>query len=271
MTYSLCIHVNAGPWQTFSKKYSEINAKNLHYRPNVHVILSGTYIKKKVYLKNTNRASIKEITDFGMILRPYKLLVIGSFHAKTTTFQKSCQVTPSDFADIHTVCSSIGRINTQKKSGANSERFWKYSSSKIWPDPPPFLASVRRVIDLFDLWPAFIPDCNKIQKSKLLLGVIFTHIFKIWSQKHDILFSFYARGTSTWALVTYDNYFFNVQGHAVSEQKATGGLQYLGTYVHPKAGRDLASNWLRNFGGPNLHTRTSCSKNQPPFHAWMTT
>ena len=27
--------------------------------------------------KNTNRASIKEITDFGMILRPYKLLVIA--------------------------------------------------------------------------------------------------------------------------------------------------------------------------------------------------
>ena len=35
------------------------------------------YIKKKVYLKNTKRASIKEITDFGMILRPYKLLVIA--------------------------------------------------------------------------------------------------------------------------------------------------------------------------------------------------
>ena len=150
----------------------------------------------------------------------------GSFHAKTTTFQKSCQVTPSDFAHIHTVCSSIGRMNTQKKSAANSLRFWKYSSSKIWPDPP-FLASARRVIDLSDLWPAFIPVCNKIQKSKLLLGVIFTHIFKIWSQKHDILFSFYARGTSTWALVTYDNYFFNVQGHAVSEQKATGGSYYI--------------------------------------------
>ena len=49
--------------------------KNLQY--NVHVILAGMYIKKKVYLKNTNRASIKEITDFGMILRPYKLLVIA--------------------------------------------------------------------------------------------------------------------------------------------------------------------------------------------------
>ena len=153
-------------------------------------------------------------------------LIIGSFHAKTTTFQKSCQVTPSDFAHIHTVCSSIGRMNTQKKSAANSLRFWKYSSSKIWPDPP-FLATARRIIDLSDLWPAFIPVCNKIQKSKLLLGVIFTHIFKIWSQKHDILFSFYARGTSTWALVTYDNYFFNVQGHAVSEQKATGGSYYI--------------------------------------------
>ena len=35
------------------------------------------YNKKKVYLKNTNRTSIKEITDFGMILRPYKLLVIA--------------------------------------------------------------------------------------------------------------------------------------------------------------------------------------------------
>ena len=67
--------MNVGPSQTFSKKYSEINAKNLQY--NVHVILAGMYIKKKVYLKNTNRASIKEITDFGMILRPYKLLVIA--------------------------------------------------------------------------------------------------------------------------------------------------------------------------------------------------
>ena len=151
---------------------------------------------------------------------------IGSFHAKTTTFQKSCQVTPSDFAHIHTFCSSIGRMNTQKKSAANSLRFWKYSSSKIWPDPP-FLASACRVIDLSDLWPAFIPVCNKIQKSKLLLGVIFTHIFKIWSQKHDILFNFYAGGTSTWALVTYNNYFFNVQGHVVSEQKGTGGSYYI--------------------------------------------
>ena len=34
------------------------------------------YIKKKVYLKNTNRASIKEITDFGMILRPYNCLLL---------------------------------------------------------------------------------------------------------------------------------------------------------------------------------------------------
>ena len=75
MKYGLCIHVNVGPSQTFSKKYSEINAKNLQY--NVQVILAGMYIKKKVYLKNTNRASIKEITDFGMILRPYKLLVIA--------------------------------------------------------------------------------------------------------------------------------------------------------------------------------------------------
>ena len=72
--YGLCIHVNVGPLQTFSKKYSEINAKNLQY--NVHVILAGMY-KKKVYLKNTNKASIKEITDFGMILRPYNLLVIA--------------------------------------------------------------------------------------------------------------------------------------------------------------------------------------------------
>ena len=47
----------------------------------------------------------------------------GSFHAKTTTFQKSWQVTPSDFAHIHTVCSSIGRMNTQKKSVAYSLRF----------------------------------------------------------------------------------------------------------------------------------------------------
>ena len=62
-------------------------------------------------------------------------LHIGSFHAKWTT---GCQVTPSDFAHINTVCSSIGRMNTQKKSVANSLRFWKYSSSKIWPDPPLF-------------------------------------------------------------------------------------------------------------------------------------
>ena len=51
------------------------NVKNLQY--NVHVILAGIYIEKKVYLKSTNRASIKEITDFGMILRPYKLFVIA--------------------------------------------------------------------------------------------------------------------------------------------------------------------------------------------------
>ena len=50
--YSLCIHVNVGPSHTFSKKYSEINVKNLQYNhDNVHVILAGMYIKKKVYLK----------------------------------------------------------------------------------------------------------------------------------------------------------------------------------------------------------------------------
>ena len=81
--YGLCIHVNVGPSQTFPKKYSEINAKNLQY--NVHVILAGMYIKKKVYLKNTNRASIKEITDFGMILRPYKLLVIAKVRRRWYT------------------------------------------------------------------------------------------------------------------------------------------------------------------------------------------
>ena len=79
----MCIHVNVGPSQTFSKKYSEINAKNLQY--NVHVILAGMYIKKKVYLKNTNRASIKKITDFGMILRPYKLLVIAKVQRRWYT------------------------------------------------------------------------------------------------------------------------------------------------------------------------------------------
>ena len=168
------------------------------------------------------------------------MVALGSFHAKWTTFQKSWQVTPSDFAHIHTVCSSIGRINTHKKSAAKSLRFWKYGSSKIWPDPPPFLASACRVIDLSDLWPAFIPVCNKIQKSKLLPGVIFTHILKIWSQKHDILFSFYARGTSTWALVRSDNYFFNVQGHAVSEQKVTVGSYYIyviSRYICPSKSR----------------------------------
>ena len=45
------VYTRVGPLQTFSKKYSEINAKNLQY--NVHVILAGMYIKKKVYLKNT--------------------------------------------------------------------------------------------------------------------------------------------------------------------------------------------------------------------------
>ena len=62
-------------------------------------------------------------------------LGFGSFHAKWTT---GCQVTPSDFAHIHTICSSIGRMNTQKKSVANSFPFWKYSCSKICPDPPLF-------------------------------------------------------------------------------------------------------------------------------------
>ena len=75
MKYGLCIHVNVGPLQTFSKKYSEINAKNLQY--NVHVILAGMYIKKKVYLKNTNRASIKVITDFWNDFETIKLLVIA--------------------------------------------------------------------------------------------------------------------------------------------------------------------------------------------------
>ena len=169
--------------------------------------------------------------------RPPK--IVGSFHPKWTTFQKSWQVTPSDFAHIHTLCSSIGRMNTQKKSAANSLRFWKYSSSKIRLDPP-FLASARRAIDLSDLWSAFIPVCNKIHKSKLLPGVIFTHIFKIWSQKHDILFSFYARGTSTWTLVRSDNYFFNVQGHAVSEQKVTVVSYYIyviSRYICPSKSR----------------------------------
>ena len=146
--------------------------------------------------------------------------------SKVAKWTTGCQVTPSDFAHIHTICSSIGRMNTQKKSVANSFRFWKYSSSKICPDPP-FLASARRVIDLSDLWPAFIPVCNKIQRSKLLPGVISSHILRIWSQKHCILLSFYARGTSTWALVTCDNYFYNVQGHAVSKQKMTGGSYYI--------------------------------------------
>ena len=88
----------------------------------------------------------------------------------------------------------LGRMNTQKKSVANSLRFWKYSSSKICPDPP-FLASARRVIDLSDLWPAFIPVYNKMQRSKMLPGVISSHILRIWSQNHCILLSFYARGT----------------------------------------------------------------------------
>ena len=120
-----------------------------------------------------------------------KNIICGSFHAKWTT---GCQVTPSDFTHIYTICSSIGRMNTQKKSVANSLWFWKYSSSKIWPDPPIF-ASAHRVIDLSDLWPAFIPVCNKIQRSKLLPGVISSHILRIWRQKHCILLSFYARGT----------------------------------------------------------------------------
>ena len=76
-------------------------------------------------------------------------LLIGLFHAKWTT---GCQVTPSDFTHIHTICSSIGRMNTQKKSVANSLRFWKYSSSKICPDPPFLLPRVASLIYLiFDL------------------------------------------------------------------------------------------------------------------------
>ena len=47
--YDLCIHVNVGPSLTFSKKYSEINAKNLQH--NVHVILAGMYVRKKYILR----------------------------------------------------------------------------------------------------------------------------------------------------------------------------------------------------------------------------
>ena len=42
--YGLFIHVNVGPSQMFTKKYLEINAKNLQYY--VNVILAGMYIKK---------------------------------------------------------------------------------------------------------------------------------------------------------------------------------------------------------------------------------
>ena len=41
--------MNVGLSRVFSKKYSEINAKNLQY--NVHVILAGMYIKKKYILR----------------------------------------------------------------------------------------------------------------------------------------------------------------------------------------------------------------------------
>ena len=36
------------------------------------------YTKKEVHLKNTNRASINDITDFGMISRLEILVVIGT-------------------------------------------------------------------------------------------------------------------------------------------------------------------------------------------------
>ena len=57
MIYGLCIQVNVGSSQTFSKKYSEINTKNLQY--NIHVILAGMYIKKKVYLKGVLHPNTK--------------------------------------------------------------------------------------------------------------------------------------------------------------------------------------------------------------------
>ena len=44
------VHVNVGLSQMFSKKYSEINAKNLQY--NINVILTGTnraYILKNIW------------------------------------------------------------------------------------------------------------------------------------------------------------------------------------------------------------------------------
>ena len=92
----------------FKKKYSEINAKNRQY--NVHVILAGMYIKKKIYLKNT-RASIKEITDFGMILRPYKLLVIAKVQRRWYT------------SECRSVCGSgsehLGEAQTAHSMGVN--------------------------------------------------------------------------------------------------------------------------------------------------------
>ena len=160
----------------------------------VFTIMSGIWVAASKILRQDWTGLFEKFGVWTPFLWFLHNQIIGSFHAKTTTFQKSWQVTPSDFAHIHTVCSSIGRMDTQKKSVAYSLQFWKYSSSKIWPDPP-FLAVARRVIDLSDLWPAFIPVCNKIQRSKLLPGVISSHILRIWSQKHCNLLSFYARGT----------------------------------------------------------------------------
>ena len=56
----------------------------------VHVILAGMTVKK-VYLKNTNRASIKEITDFGLFV-VLSLLLLKSKDVDTPVNVDPCAV-----------------------------------------------------------------------------------------------------------------------------------------------------------------------------------
>ena len=54
--YGLFIHVNVGPSQMFSNKYSEISAKNLQY--NVDVVLAGIYIIQIMNVYECNGTNI---------------------------------------------------------------------------------------------------------------------------------------------------------------------------------------------------------------------
>ena len=79
--------------------------------------------------------------------------------------------------------------------------------------------------NLSNLWPTGFSDCNQVQNSELLPWVLFTQILRICIQKHCILLSFCARSTSTWALVTCNSYFCQIQGHVVSIQMTAGSSQ----------------------------------------------